>query len=153
MLDEYFSNLLTLCVFVSVALGVSHHRMKKTASFGAGVLVICAIMLPLVDILSDFKPNDELNDLFGNINYDATDNAIELSFEEGIAKYIALKYEVDRECVLVNADGFDLETLRAERIYITLFDKAVWIDYKSLEGDIEKQFTQSGECEVSINLG
>ena len=153
MPDNYFGGLLALCVFVSVALGVAHPRMKKAISFGAGVLIICAIMLPLVDILVSFKSDNALDGLFDNINYDATDNAIELAFEEGLAEYVSLKYDVDQGDVLVKADGFDMEKLRAERIYVTLAGKAVLIDYKSLEDEIGKQFTFSGECEVSISLG
>lgn len=154
MPGEYFGGMIALCMFISVALGVAHPRLKKSVSFGAGVLIICAIMLPLVDILRDFNTDDALSNLLDNIDYDdATDSAIELAFECGVGEYIALKYGVKQEFVLVNADGFDMESLRAERIYVTLLSDAAFLDYKRIEDEICEEFTLNGECEVSIKLG
>jgi hypothetical protein len=43
--------------------------------------------------------------------------------------------------------------MRAERIYITLSGKAALADYKRIEKEVGKEFTKSGECEVSVKLG
>lgn len=128
--------------------------MKKSANFGAGIIIVCAILLPFVDILPELKADSVIEDLFENMDYDgATDSTIELAFEEGIAEYIALEYKVSESDVLVTVDGFDMEKLLAERVYVTLRGGAVLLDYKRLEDELGKQFTCGGECEVSINIG
>lgn len=153
MLREYFKETLTLCVFISVALGVAHPRLKKTVSFSAGILIICSIMLPIVDILCSFDADKTFDKILADMDYDgATDNSIELAFENGIAEYIAEEYAVDTSAVLVNVDGFDMASLRAERIYVTLSGEAILLDYKKIEKEICEMFTKMGECEVSINV-
>lgn len=154
MLSEYLQVVLGVSVFVSVALGICHTRARAVTVFASGVIVICVIMLPLVDILRGFDVDDILEDMLGDIDYDtASDGSIELAFEEGISRYISEKYGVDEETVTVSADGFDLATLKARRIYVTLSGKASLLDYKRIELDIATEFTDGGECEVSINIG
>ena len=143
-----------LCLFLAVAQGVAHPRFSAITSFGAGVLVICAIMLPLVDIIRDFDVNSSLDDILSGIEYgDATDSSIELAFEDGLAEYISVKWEIDREDVSVRVDGFDMESLTAERIYVTLGGKGLLVDYKRIEEALALEFTREGECEVSLDLG
>ena len=73
------------------------------------------------------------------MDYDgATDSSIELAFENGIAEYIAEEYAVDTSAVLVNVDGFDMASLRAERIYVTLSGEAILLDYKKIEKELTK---------------
>ena len=154
MLKEYFEGVMILASFVALVVGVSHPRLKSATNFSAGVLIMCAILLPLVGIIKDIDKKYSIDDLFSVIEYeDTTDGAIELAFEEGIALYIVDKYDVKSEDVLVMADGFDIENMRAERIYITLSSRAALLDYKKIEEEIAKEFTYGGECEVSLEIG
>ena len=154
MLKEYFEGILLLVAFVALALGVAHPKLRNATSFSAGVLIICAILLPIVDIIRDIDKKYSIDDLLYDMEYaDATDDAIELAFEEGISVYIADKYGVNKGDVLVMADGFDIGSMKAERIYITLSSKASLLNYKKIEEEIEKEFTQGGECEVSLKIG
>lgn len=154
MLKEYFEGILLLVAFVALALGVAHPKLRNATSFSAGVLIICAILLPIVDIIRDIDKKYSIDDLLSDMEYaDATDDAIELAFEEGISVYIADKYGVNKGDVLVMADGFDIGSMKAERIYITLSSKALLLNYKKIEEEIEKEFTQGGECEVSLKIG
>ena len=153
MLREYFISLLSLTVFVSVMVGISHPRMKSAISFGVGAIMICAILLPLVDIIGDFDPESALDKLMDGIDYEAGDSAIELAFEDGIAEHVTKEYGIERGSVTVMADGFDIGTLKAERIYITLRGKGIFLDFKRIEEEIEKEFTSGGECEVTVDLG
>lgn len=154
MLKEYFEGVMLLLTFVALALGVSHPKLRNATNFSAGVLIICAILLPLIDIIRDIDRKYSVDDLLFDIEYsDATDDAIEIAFEEGIALYIADKYGVNKDDVLVMADGFDIGGMKAERIYITLSSKAALLDYKKIEEKIAKEFTNGGECEVSLKIG
>ena len=154
MLREYFIGVFSLGIFIAVALGVSHLKLKGSVTFGAGILLISAILLPLVDIIKDNSIDNMLNNMMHEIEYEGkTDDVIELAFEEGVAEYIAEKYSVSGECVSVNADGFSLEKLKAQRIYVNLSIKAATVDYKRIEREIAEEFTLGGECEVSICIG
>lgn len=115
--------------------------------------MISAILLPLVDIITDYDVNYVLDSIAGGVDYELSDSAIELAFEDGLAEYVAKEYGVDRESVMISADGFDISTLTAKRIYVTLSGKGLLLDYKRIEADLSAQFTQGGECEVSFELG
>ena len=153
MLKAYFANAIYLSAFIALTVGVSHPRMKKSTEFGAGVLLICIILLPLVDIIKDIDVKIDVRDYLENIETEAADDVLELAFEEGIREYISDEYRLDWELIIVMVDGFDLECMRAERIYITLSGKATLADYKGIEKEVGKEFTKSGECEVSVKLG
>lgn len=154
MLKEYFEGILLLAVLIALSIGISHQRLRNVTRFGAGVLLTCAILLPLVDIFKDFDGKDYVDEIMGSMEYEnATDDTIEIAFENGVSEYIADKYGVDRSCVLVMADEFDMETVRAERIYITLIGEAALLDYKRIEEEISREFTSGGECEVSLKIG
>ena len=154
MLKVYFRDVMYLSAFIVLAVGISHPRLKRSTSFGAGVLLICVIMLPLVDIISEFDIDSALDGIIGDMDVDGmTDDALELAFEDGIEQYISEKYKVDKSCVIVFADGFDIESIRADRIYVSLSGRASFLDYKKIEEDIALNFTKEGECEVSLKIG
>ena len=152
MLREYFLGLIGVVLFISLLVGIAHPRMVSSVRLGAGALAICAILLPIVDVISGFDISDELDGILDGIDYDTTDSAVELAFEEGVARYIAQTYGVREECVTVRADGFDISSLCAERIYVTLSGEAALLDYKRIEEEIRERFTFGGECEVSIDV-
>ena len=68
-------------------------------------------------------------------------------------RYISEKYATDKDLVSVRADGFDIGSVRAQRIYVILSGRAAMLDYKKIEEDVCRQFTSGGECEVSIKIG
>lgn len=153
LLKEYFESVLILCAFLAVSVGVSHPKHKVATRFGAGVLIICAILLPLVDILKDINIEKELSDYMSNVEEYRADNMIEAAFEEGIAQYLADEYDVGVELVSVMADGFELDKMKARKIYVTLSGEAALLDYKKIENEVEREFTSGGECEVSLKIG
>ena len=153
MLREHFLASVSISAFVALALGVSHPRLRSVTVFSSGIIVICAVLLPLVGILQELKDEYTIDDLMNGISFDASDSAIELAFEDGISDYVATRYGVPSECVFVRADGFDISTLTAERIYVTLSGKGCFIDVKRLETEVANEFTRGGECEVMISLG
>ena len=143
-----------LVSFVALSLGLAHPKFKNATSFCAGVLIICAVMLPLVDIFKEFDGENYINELIEDVQYgDYTDDMIESAFECGVAEYLADTYRIDVACIQVMADGFDMETMRAQRIYVTLSGTAVFVDYKKIEEEIRREFTNGGECEVAVKIG
>ena len=153
MLKAYFTDVIYLSTCIALTVGISHPKLKKSISFGAGILFICVILLPLVDIIKDINVKINVDEYVENIDSELSDDALEMAFEDGIREYLASEYRVDKELIVVMSDGFDLECMRAERIYVTLIGKAAMLDYKRIEEIIENEFTKGGECEVSVKLG
>lgn len=153
MLRDYFISTVSVSAFVALALGVSHPRLRSVTVFSSGVIIICAVLLPLVDILKEFRGADALDSFMESVDFSASDSAIELAFEDGVAEHVASRYGVPRECVSVRADGFDISTLSAERIYVTLSGQGCLIDTKRVESEVAGEFTRGGECEVMISFG
>lgn len=153
MLREYFIGVISVATVITLALGIAHPKLKSATVFGSGALMICSILLPLVDIIRDFDIEKSIDGIFDGVDYDATDSAIELAFEEGVAEYISTEYGVSVSNVEVHADGFDIAILKAARIYVTLSGDAIVLDYKRIEEEVKAQFTLGGECEVSLSLG
>ena len=153
MLDEYLEGMLFLSAIISLSLSIVHPRLRNVTSFAAGILTTCALLLPLVDIIRDIDINSVMQEYEIDIEYDKSDEVIEQSFEDGIATYISEKYATDKDLVSVRADGFDMGSVRAQRIYVTLSGRAAMLDYKKIEEDVCRQFTNGGECEVSIKIG
>ena len=152
MLKEYLIGALISCLALALAVSLSHPKMSEVTRIGAGVLVICVVMLPFIDIIRSYDNDDLFSELLSKIESDSTDSNIELSFEEGIARYIESEYSLSAGCVGVSVDGFDLETLRCQRVYVTLSGEALKLDYKRLSEEISEMFTHSGECEVSLDI-
>ena len=153
MLREYFICVMLLVTLISVTLGAAHPRQRYATVFAAGVILICAIMLPIVDIIKGYDRNFNIDEYLSLTDgYQSTD-MVETAFEEGIKLYIAEVWRVDAGDIAVMVDGFDLSSLRAERIYVTLGGKAALLDYKSIEDELIREFTQDGECEVSVRIG
>ena len=152
MLKDYLEGVFGCCTFLIIMSGITHHKFKNATGFGVGVLIICVIMLPLVDIFKGFDIDKEIEDLIGDVDYEASDDMIKNAFEKGISEYIASEYSVNEQFVTVMANGFDLEVMRAERIYVTLSGKAIYLNYSALESDIENRFTKEGKCEVKVRL-
>ena len=153
MLREYFTGVMLLVTLISVALVVVHPRQKSATVFAAGVILICAVMLPIVDIIKGYGGNFNIDEYLNLTEDYQSADMVEAAFEEGIRLYIADEYRVDAGDVTVRVDGFDLSSLRAERIYVTLSGKAALLDYKSIEEELIREFTQDGECEVSVRIG
>ncbi len=153
MLKEYATALIKSSLIIAAALEIAHSRMKKSSRLAAGLILICIIMLPIIDIIADNGLDFSFDYDFIQDDYDnMSDEAIEASFEKGIEKYIAEKCGIAPSDVKVNADKFSLEDMRAERIYVTLSGKGIFSDYKALEELIEKEFTQGGDCEVRLDV-
>ena len=153
MLKDYVTALIKSSAVIAAALEITHPRAKKITRIAAGMILICIIMLPIVDIIENNGIDFNLNFDFGQPDYEnMTDEAIEAAFERGIEKYIADKYKIDPSLVTVKADKFNLEAMKAERIYVTLSGEGILHDYRALEDIIAKEFTCNGECEVKLDV-
>lgn len=153
LLKEYATIALKLALFVGVALNLSHPRQERVMRISLGIILLSAIMLPFVDIINHNQLNFTLSTSPGSIDTEMSDDMIEQAFEDGIQKYICASYDLDDSEVRVMADGFDFSSMTAERLYVTLSGRGVYIDYRSLADRLAQEFTRGGECRVELNIG
>ena len=153
MFKEYFLSAASVLVFVSFVSVISHTKAKKITRSALGIIVICVIMLPFIDILGDNALFDFDFSYISDENIELNDEEIEAAFETGIERFVAEKYSKDPADIHVSVDEFDISTMRAQRIYVTLRGGARDIDYRRLEDIIRDNFTNEGRCEVELDVG
>ena len=116
------------------------------------VILLYSIISPLVPLFEDLKDFS-----FSELDFDKeefTDGAYlevgEAAFREGIARAVSEKFGLDEEKIVVTIFGFDFETMRAERINITLLGRGIELDFREIEAYVEKNGL--GECEVKYAI-
>lgn len=154
MLEGYILGTLKIFSFAAIALNLVHPRQGKATRFVIGVVLISAIMLPIVDIVDEndrFLINDSFWESLGDNEVD--DATVKEFFERGIEEYIANECGVAKESVRVSADGFDIASLKAARIYVSISSGGAFVDYRALEDKLEKEFTNGGDCRIELLVG
>ena len=153
LLREYAVIALKLSLFISIALNLAHPKQEKAMRISLGVILLSVIMLPLVDIIVNNELELKLPEFSGEINTEMSDDMIETAFEDGIREYICTSYDLPDTDVRVMADGFDLSSMTAKRLYVTLNGEGIYIDYRSLSDRLAKEFTRGGECRIELDIG
>ena len=78
------------------------------------------------------------------------EDTVKKSFENGIARLAADELSCDVGLIRVNASGFNLESVRAEKITVYLYGKAALGDYRALKETLKKNGFEN--CEVVISI-
>ena len=153
MLNEYAITVLKLSLFVGVALNLAHPKQEKVIRLSLGIILLSAVTLPFVDIIADNGLNLDLILPDEGIDVEVSDDAIEEAFEDGIREYICSSYGLSSSDVKVMADGFDLSSMTASRLYVTLSGKGAYVDYRALADHLAEEFTRGGECRIELDIG
>lgn len=75
------------------------------------------------------------------------------AFEDGVAVAVAERIGVSERSVSVKADGFVFESMRAERLTVTLSRDAVLADVRGLSAWLSENFlSDGGRCEVVMDF-
>jgi hypothetical protein len=76
------------------------------------------------------------------------------SFIKGIRKAVANDYKLKEENIEVRINGFTLNTMRADEIYIVLYGYAVLSDTSRIKEFVDKNFlNEGGYSEGGIEIG
>ena len=76
-------------------------------------------------------------------------SSLEDAFCEGVANAVCEDFSLARADLTVSVVGFDIEKVRAEKITVKLFGRAVGCDTRKLRAYLEERF---GESEVILNF-
>lgn len=72
------------------------------------------------------------------------------AFSEGVCKLIAEEYSLSEKNISVKAEGFDVKSMTAEKIYVTLYGKAAFLDPRAVEKFINNY--GFGVCYAEIGI-
>lgn len=151
-MPDFAITVLKLSAFVGIAIGLAHPRQAKMTRLSLGIILIAAIMIPIVDIIVENGvkiPDFEISDIE---DAEMSDDMIEEAFCRGIEDYIREGYSLGEGEVTVTCDGFDLSSMRADKLYVALSGRGIYVDYKELEYKLAEEFTKGGTCRVEFDI-
>ena len=145
-MEKYILSITVLAVALDLLEFIAADRYKALTKAAVGVILVMAIITPLPALIE--KMQEDLD--FSEVG-DTEGEDIRLSaFEEGIAQYVSLEFGLAREDVSVEAEGFDPDNMKAEKILITLTGSAITANYKKIIATTNA--LGLGEAEVKIEI-
>ena len=152
-MSEYMTSLFIICAVISVCSMLSYRERRDfSIRFAFSTLIIYVALLPIVKFVCSGGGETSFDFEFDVGEYSEDyKSAAEDAFCEGISRLISEKYGLERESVFVLTEGFDFESMSAEKIRVILSDSAAFADYKGIEKYINEQGL--GRCSVEIEIG
>ena len=151
-MTEYFTGVVLVVLAGSVGTYLCHERMKGVTKIACQLVLLLAVSAPIGGLISNIAgggirlPDFSVGDDVGAYEEIARD-----AFADGVSLAIQSEYGLSEEEVYVGCDGFDFETMKAERIYVTLMGRGALSDHKAIKKYVEQSF--GGVCVVEIELG
>ena len=155
-MDE-ISGYMLLALGLSASLGLvsalSHPALSRETEMAVGVLCLFAMSFPVIAFISGpptlpALPEGGYTDVSGGIS-----EIGERAWLEGIEGYLSGKYSVSPEDITVLAEGFDLYTMRARYVRVSLSGAGMLANLHAMRDDILSSFVaEGGSCEVVINF-
>ena len=145
----YVLSVLAAVAFSSFAMYDSERaRASRTAM---GIILLAALAVPFINTVRDATGilTENLPTYEGEEDNMSATVAKE-AYLRGIRLAVADEFSLSEEDIRVECSGFSFEKMRAERVHITLFGRAVLADIKAIGEYAEK--SGFGECEVSISF-
>ena len=153
-MGEFFVGIITVSLVISILNFISFKsKGDKTTRAAMGIILTWVVAVSafsglsrLRDVDFDSLTNVEIGQIYG----DEYKKEAEKAFSEGIKRLLLEKYGIKKEESEVVLLNFDFETMRAEKINITLLGKGAISDFRSIENYVEQM--ELGECEVKIRI-
>ena len=151
-MSQYFAAVFAVGFVAAAAVFVSYDGGRGLGARGAiAVVLLLAIAEPIAAFVSELpsiSPPD-FSEWQGAGDYEYETTARE-AFCEGVRELLCDKYSFEKECFSVKAEGFDFSKMRAEKIIVTLYGRAVLVDPLSLEKFINEY--ELGVCYAKIGI-
>ena len=145
-MGKYLLSITVLAVALDLIEFVSADRYKALTKACVGIILVMAMITPLPALIEKMQEDLDFSEI-GDMQ--AEDIRIS-AFEDGIAQYISESFGLSRECVSVEAEGFNSDDMKAEKILITLTGSAVASNYKKIESVVNG--LGLGKAEVKIEI-
>ena len=154
-MSEYIISVMAASAIVALgglaSYGGNTERISRAAM---AVVLLYTVTLPIFSVtgnISDLISADFFEGL--RVEYDQSDTLFyentAQAFCEGVGRFVCDGCDLDSADVSVRVTGLDLESMRAEKITVTLCGRAVSADARLIAEAVES--AGLGECEVMID--
>ena len=152
-MKAYLISVVLICAMVSLASHfLSGTEAARYGRLALAVVLLWAVISPLFSLLSALPELPSLPDFpseeDGSPLYEAR---AEEAFCEGVRAAVCEKFSLEESEVSVRTEGFDVASMRAQRICILLKGKGTLSDTFSIASFVEAEGL--GECVVEIEFG
>ena len=156
----YVTVLLAAVLSFSVLSELSPRKFKEPISLVLGLLFLFSLVAPLPAAIKSVGeaistlPEISDDELSGGGYYDTALMAL----EEGVRAAVSERFSLDSENIRVEIYGFDVQSMSAQTVYLTLSGKAAFSDYRAIEDFVEDIFKGEGDgtgarCIAQILVG
>ena len=145
-MEKYLLSITVLAVALDLIEFIAADRYKTLTRACVGIILVMAIITPLPALIE--KMQGDLD--FSGVQHTQAEDIRLSAFEEGVAQYISGEFNLARENVSVETEGFNSSDMRAEKILITLTGSAIIANYKKIESAVNSLGV--GRAEVKIEI-
>ena len=150
-MENGFVYILVILFAVALCSFVAYDSEKARASRTAlGVILLAALSGLLADVALELKDITSLDALeYEDVEWaEFAEQSMSGALERGVRLAVAEKFSFSEDDIRVECRGFNLETVSAERISITLYGGAAISDIRAVREYVEGEGL--GDCEVKV---
>ena len=155
-MSEYIISVMAASAVVALGSLASYGgNLERISRAAMAVVLLYTVTLPIFSVtgdISDLISTDFFEGL--RVECDQSDTLFyentASAFCDGVARFVCEECDLDKGEVSVRVTGLDLESMRAEKITVTLSGRAVSADARLIAEAVES--ADLGECEVMIDL-
>ena len=145
-MKEYLFSVVISAVVLDAVCLIANEKYKKITEVAISVILVLSIILPLPGLIEKIGESIKLEEAVDG----EESEFYKLSFEDGIRQYISEKFSLSPANIEVEAVGFSVDEMRAERILITLKGTASLVYNKRIKKAVDE--LGLGEAEVKIEI-
>ncbi len=151
-MSEQFALVFAVAFAAAVASFLSYDGGKSVVlRAGISIVLLVAVAQPVMAFA------EELSELraptFSDFDAEQVGEYEEVAkdaFAEGVCRLIAEEYSLSEKNLSVKIEGFEIKSMTAKKIYVTLYGKAAFIDPRAVEKFINNY--EIGECYAEIGI-
>ena len=154
-MSAYLAGLFSVSALVGVCSYISYgERQDKCLKAASSLILVYVLISPVITLMknaADYQIyDDSITDSIGSIEDSAIAEKGEEAFSKGIKKYVCESFSLSEDEIEVNVVDFDFSNMRARKIKIILYGKAIFSDSRRIAEEITKNGL--GECEVELSV-
>jgi len=153
-LGEYLFLLILVSASSAVISYLSYpSELLSSAKRGLSLILLFAIVSPLPALLDGVR-SFSFSDLDFGSDIEHYEGEYERTLEEafcfGISGAVSEEFSLDKDNIEVSASGFDVQNMKAKKVYVRLSGYAAMADSRRIEDYLNS--LDIGDCEVSISI-
>ncbi len=142
--------IISMSMLVSLSTFMLHKRQdNKISRFAVGIIFLASLITPLSALLSA-EPDFVLPEFEPDCGSEEYISYMEEGYSEGITAALAEELSIDREDIRVVLDGFNADSITAEKCTVILRGRGALCDFSMVKRLVLRMGVDSCEVEVSL---